>query len=456
MATYRLFGDQQGPATATPTGSGGLVTSLLFEVTTGGCWLTGYWLWVCAEGQPTAPQTLTLWLPYPTTNDAPTGEVVAGTTVTSGELVAGQWNYIPLPEAFPLSIATLYQLETGEIGGIPVTGNVWGAGEQWASGVTSGPLQAPPAGMNGQAQGAVKAGSDPTTVMPVYGGYPANAYYWIDPQVTTEAPPGSSYRLWPGMPLIVAPPKTTDSDEADTNEQSAGTEFWLSAQCTLNKIWFWSPTANAAAGIPAAALLPSSCAIFDIGTQSIVSGTLVGSTGASPSSMPDWRKADGTAAAAGDGWIYCSYTGQNITLEPGKYKAAVYSYGGGTVMNLEYYFFAEQRFYFGPVIDETTGAPTGTPATAPDGITNGPLFAPNVASAAPASSNGSVQDIAAGTVAPGNSTYQVNDSANTGTFLYPDTFDTSDNGETRWIDVEVTPVQPQLGPASGTMLTSLP
>ena len=62
----------------------------------------------------------------------------------------------------------------------------------------------------------------------------------------------------------------------------------------------------------------------------------------------------------------------------------------------------------------------------------------------------------AGTIAPGNSTYQVNDTTNTGTFLYPDTFDTSDNGETRWIDAEVTPAEMPAGPASGPLLTSFP
>ncbi len=47
--------------------------------------------------------------------------------------------------------------------------------------------------------------------------------------------------------------------------------------------------------------------------------------------------------------------------------------------------------------------------------------------------------IPVGTIVHGNSTYQVNDSSNTGTFLYPDTFDSADRGEVRWVDVEVTP-----------------
>jgi hypothetical protein len=61
-----------------------------------------------------------------------------------------------------------------------------------------------------------------------------------------------------------------------------------------------------------------------------------------------------------------------------------------------------------------------------------------VAKAALAQSNGTVSAIPAGTAVHANSTYQVNDASNTGTFLYPGTFDNSDGGEVRWIDVEVT------------------
>ncbi len=434
-ATHRLFGHLKGPKTAVPTGRAGLVTSLIFEVTTGGCWLEGYWLWVCHTGQSTAPQKFTLWILYQGADYVNTGEIVADTTVTSRKLVPGRWNFVPLPHAVPLSIATVYQLETGAIGGVPLTQKMWGPGDRWAKGVTNGPLFAPSSGPNSTDQCAAATGSNPTKVVAEYSSdFP---YFWLDAQITTKAPAGSSYRLWPSMPLIVAPPKTTDSDQADTNEQSSGTEFWLSAKCTLNKIWFWSPIPNPIAGTPAAALLPGACAIFDIATQTIVDGTLQGMAGPDPTTMPDWRKPDGTAAKAGDGWIYCAYDG--VTLPAGKYKAAAYCYGGGTVMDYEYYFFSEQRFYFGPIINDTTGVVIG-PATVPDGIANGPLYSPNLAKAAPAESNGTVPTIPAGTIVPGNSTYQVNDSSNTGTFLYPDTFDSEDDGEVRWVDVEVTPV----------------
>jgi hypothetical protein len=436
-ATHRLFGNRSGPDAAVPTGSKGLVTSLLFEMTTGGGWLEGYWLWVCDRGQSTAPQKFTLWMPYVGAHYRTTGVIVPGTTVTSGELVRGRWNFVRLPHPVPLSIATAYQLQTGATGGVPLTRNMWGPRDRWAKGVASGPLFAPSKGPGSTDQGAAAAGSNPTKVVAAYGyGYP---YFWLDVQITTTAPAGSSYRLWPGMPLIVAPPKTTGSEHvADTSEQSAGTEFWLSAECTLDKIWFFSPVRNALAGTPAAALLPGACAIFDIAAQSMVNGTMRGTAGPGPRKLPDWRKPDGSAAKAGDGWIYCAY--QGVRLPAGKYKTAVYCYGGGTTMDYKYYFFQEQRSYFGPVINGGTGAAI-RPGTAPDGIRNGPLYSPGTAKAALAQSNGSVPAIAAGALVHGNSTYQVNDATNTGTFRYPGTFDSADAGEVRWVDVEVAPVR---------------
>jgi hypothetical protein len=363
---------------------------------------------------------------------ADTGVIVPGTTVRSGELVPGRWNFVRLPHPVPLSIATAYQLQTGATGGVPLTQNMWGPHDRWAKGVTSGPLFAPSTGP-GTDQCAAAAGDNPTKVVAAYSyGFP---YFWLDVQITTAPPAGSSYRLWPSMPRIVAPPKTTGDDEvADTSEQSSGTEFWLSAECTLDKIWFFSPLPDALAETPAAALLPGACAIFDIATQSMVGGTMRGTAGPSPSKLPDWRKPDGSAAKAGDGWIYCAY--QGITLPAGKYKTAVYCYGGGTTLNYKYYFFQEQRFYFGPVLNASND-PSG-PATVPDGIRNGPLYSPSAAKAALAQSNGSIPAIPAGTLVHGNSTYQINDASNTGTFLYPDSFDCEDDGEVRWVDVEVT------------------
>ena len=111
----------------------------------------------------------------------------------------------------------------------------------------------------------------------------------------------------------------------------------------------------------------------------------------------------------------CAYSG--VTLTPGRYQTCVWSAGGNA-------FFAEERSYF----------ENGGPASA-SGIVNGPLTSPNVAMA----------------TSPGNSTYQLGAS-----FPYPATFDSSDFGENRWVDVEVTPAAGPPSAGSGTILSFLP
>lgn len=462
MGIYRLFGSENGPSTPIP-GPSSTVMGVVFEVTTGGCWLDGYWWWVCPATtagippQSTAPQTFTLWMPYPPLK-ANNGVVVPGTTVTSGELTPGQWNFVPLASPVALSIGTFYLAMTGVAGSYPCTPNQWGPGNRYDKGLANGPLLAAADGTPftgeddgiGQEPVAAGEGTNPAKYMPVFTGYPPNANYWIDPQISTEAPPGASLRLWPGMPIVGGPGGIVTSD---TSEQSAATEFWLSAaydQYTLNKIWFWSPIPSALGGTTTK-LLPSSCAIFDVSTQGIYPETQRGVTGPNPdpASMPDWRKPDGTVAKPGDGWVYCAYEG--ITLPPGKYKTAIYCYAAGSGDDSAFAYFGEQPFYFGPALDAST------PGTAPNGIVNGPLTAPNVTSATEASTNGTVPGDPP--AMPGNSTYQNNTQGtggNSGTFLYPDTFDDKDNGETRWIDVEVTPVPQPTPPLEGTLLAIFP
>jgi len=436
--TYRLFGRFRGPQTATPGPSSGLVSGLLFQATAGGCWLEGYWWWVCEKGQPTRPREFALWTPYPTETTYK-GEIVPGGTVTSGKLVRGRWNFVRLPRPLPLAIGHWYLALTGGTGGYPVTGNVWGKGNRWAGGLTEGPLHAPSDNAKslgedgGFNQGPATEGSNPAKIMPIYGGYPPDAYYWIDPQVTTVAPAGAPLRLFPSMPIIGGQGGRA-TDPPDTTEQSCGTEFWLSdahSEYALNRIWFWSPVASASdPGNKGATLLPGSCAIFDIATKKIVPGTQRGTSGRRPAKLPDWRTPNGKPAKAGDGWIYCAYEG--VKLHPGKYKTAIYCYAGGTVFSKDYAFFAELPFYYGRNLE------SGEPAVAPNGIAVGPLFSPGLSKASQANGNGSIASDPA--VLRGNSTYQNNDAANTGTFLYPDTFDDKDNGEVRWVDVEVTPV----------------
>jgi hypothetical protein len=204
-----------------------------------------------------------------------------------------------------------------------------------------------------------------------------SANFGMDVSVSDTAPSGfsGSYRIWPNFHGVQAVYNAT----VDANDAySLGTEFTLSEACTLNNIWFYSP--------PTATQLPTQCAIWNVSTQTMVSGTL--------STSPSW------SGAAGSGWVSCSYTG--ITLPAGDYKTSVWNAsasGTGTGWNqytIDYF----------------------TTLAGASGITNGPITVPNVSSA----------------TSPGQSTY----ATSTTTFLYPDTY-VATEGQSYWVDVEVTP-----------------
>jgi hypothetical protein len=133
---------------------------------------------------------------------------------------------------------------------------------------------------------------------------------------------------------------------------------------------------------PSAGALPTRCAIWSVGSQSEISGT--------DNSSPSWT------GAAGSGWVACTYSG--VTLPAGDYKVAVF-YGGTA------YWFQASGGYFG----------SGGPAA--NGIITGPLTAPGLSAA----------------TSPGQGTY------NAGSWAYPDSYGSGSNGETYWVDVEVTP-----------------
>jgi len=388
MSTYRLFASVNGPPTPASYG-GPFLAGVLFQVTVGAVWFDGYWWWVCNTDQSTVAQTFALWDIYANG----TGTLIPAATVTSGTLTAGQWNYIPLPEPLPLSVGACYNACTGFTGSFPNTNSEFGSGEAYAGGIVNGPLSAfsdqtgtLPAPFN-MLQGLFGvAGSDPTVNMPSQGYESAN--FWMDVQVTDTAPTGASYRLWPSYPTI---PPTTNPDNL---EQTFGTEVILSEPCALDNIWYYSPPSVS----PPA--LPTICAIWDVQTQQVVSGT--------QNNSPSW------SGAAGSGWVACSYAG--VTLPAGDYKVTVYTPGGSVN------FYQETEEYWG----------TGAAAT---GIVSGPLTAPGTSQA----------------TAPGQSTYHH------GGFAYPDTYDVEFDGQNRWVDVEVTPA-PRTESATnpGAFLTFFP
>jgi hypothetical protein len=367
--TYRLFASVNGPATPVSY-SGPFMPGVVFSVTSGGTWLDGYWWWVCPSGQSTAAQKFTLWCMYGSPDN---GTIVPNSTITSGALTAGQWNFVALSAPIPLAIGATYVAATGFTGGFPDTNNQFGSGDVYGNGIVNGPLTAysdasgsnPSPFNTAQAVFSV-ASTDPTTLMPIYGSSTCN--FWMDVQVDTKPPQGTSYRLWPGYPTL---PGAIDSD---TEGYTLATEFTLSESSTLDNIWFYSS--------PGAGALPTQCAIWGVGSQTVVSGT--------DNTSPGW------SGAAGSGWVACAYTG--VTLPAGDYKVAVF-YGGGS----EWY--------------KATNGYWGTGGTGASGITAGPLTAPGTNAA----------------TSPGQCTYHL------GSWAYPQSYASSANGENYWIDVEVTP-----------------
>ena len=365
--TYRLFPTTDGPA-APVSYSGPFIAGINVGVSSGGCWLAGYWWWVCPSGQSTATQTFALWC----LSGAAAGSLIAAGSVTSGSLTAGQWNYVPLPNPVPLALGAVYVAATGFSGNFPITNGQFGAGDPYADGIVNGPLTAysdssgslPSPFKTDQGVFSV-ASSDPTANMPMYGSGSSN--FWMDVQVTTTPSAGATYRLWPDFPSV---PGHVDSD---TTGYTLATEFELAQSCTLDKIWYYSP--------PGAVALPTRCAIWDVASQSEVSG--------SDNSSPAW------SGGPGSGWVSCSYSG--VTLPAGDYKVSIF-YGGGS----EWYL--------------TTVGYWGSGGTGANGITSGPVTAPGNSAA----------------TSPGQGTYQM------GSWGYPGSFSSAGAGENYWVDVEVT------------------
>jgi Concanavalin A-like lectin/glucanases superfamily/Domain of unknown function (DUF4082) len=324
MSTYRLFPSTDGPDTAVSY-TGSITLGVQFEVTTGGCWLEGYWFWVCGSGAPTKPQGFALWQAY--TDVGGTGSLIPGSTVTSGTLKAGAWNYVALDTPVPLSIGATYIGATGLTGGFPQTTDKFGpTPDAYSAGITDGPLFAYSDQSGSQPapdlldQGLYStAGADPSEFMPGEGNSSAN--FWVDVQITTTAPSGASYRLWPSYPTIAG--EISD----DPFAQSMGTEFWLSEACTLNKLWFYSPPSTPEITIKQ---LPTACAIWNVPATVNDAASMIADT---ENSSPSWSGNPGT------GWVAVDYSAQNVTLQPGQYKATVYC-------GVDDYFYQENTHYF--------------------------------------------------------------------------------------------------------------
>ncbi len=385
-----------GPSSPVSYG-GPFLAGVQFEVTVGGMWFEGYWWWVCPSGQPTSAQKFALWN---VTGLAP-GMLIPASVVTSGALTSGQWNWVPVPTPFPLAVGTCYNACTGFTGSFPNTNDQFGAGDPYAAGLTNGPLTAysdtdgtlPT--LYGTSQGVFGvAGTDPSVNMPGSGSNSAN--FWMDLQVSDTAPTGysGSYRLWPNN--VDAEPGTLADDAVN---YVVATEIHLSQSCALNNIWYYSP--------PGVDQLATECGVWDTSTQSLV----VADT------SPPW------SGTTGSGWVSCAFT--SVTLQPGKYKVAVYN-GAATPVP-----WSAKRLNYWDI------------GPGKNGITNGPLYAPGLADATTASIyQGSGQE-------PGQSTFAIGP-PNQYPNLYVDGL-----AQNYWVDAEVTPVSGATGsPSSGSTSSS--
>lgn len=407
MATYRLMDGAAGrpgvgssgtqpPATGTAY-SGNYIAGLVFQVTSGSIYFQGYWWWVAPTGQDTGPQKFALWNVYASS----LGKLVPGSTVTSGTLTAGQFNFVPLAVPLALTPNIPHVAAVGSVvtTGFPLTQNQFGAGNPYTAGITSGPLSA-----YGGSPGIAAAGNlpqqpfsvaaaDPAVVMP--GTNDQNDLLWVDVQVTDDIPgSASSFRAWPDM--IYPWPSVVIAN--DVTGYTLGMQFSVATACTLQKIWHFS--------VPAAVgnqstVLPTRCLIWDVASQTAVAG--------SDNPSPAWLDPGGGAASPGDGWVYVDYSTSGVTLQPSAaYKVSTFHGAGAN--------------WFGAVTNVF-----GTGQLQGAGFSQGPLVIPGDASSSPGQQ-----------------------SWNTATFAYPAT---STNPEADWIDVEVSPAAAPAIPVLYSMRT---
>ena len=132
---------------------------------------------------------------------------------------------MPLATPIPLAIGACYNACTGFNGSFPDNQSQFGSGEPYSAGIVNGPLSAfsdqsgtLPAPFS-MSQGVFSvSGSDPAALMPSNGNQSDNL--WMDLQVTTTAPTGTSYRLWPNFPHL--------PNSASAGPYTLATEFKLS------------------------------------------------------------------------------------------------------------------------------------------------------------------------------------------------------------------------------------
>ena len=441
MTAYRLFPSTGGPSAASDPGySGNFISAVVFTVSKGGCFFTGYWWWVCNSGQTVTPVKCALWSAI---NNSGGGVLVPGSVVTSGTLTAGAWNYIPLvtpvalaPGLDPTTSTTgsAYIAAIGLNGPFPDTNGFWGTGGAGVNGITAGPLTAYSgvAGDGGTVpaplslpQGVFSvAESDPSAGMPASSSNTDN--FWVDVQVSDTAAPGYSgtYRLWPNK---------WDANSATVTDSAVNytvaTEIDLSGSCTLNNIWYYSPAGSA-----------------ELATRADVWNISTGLSAASITS-PAWLTPSGGTGTAAAGWLKAAFAG-GTTVPAGSYRVSVYSANGTSgAWNAR----DQGTNYWG------NGGSGGVGA---NGITAGPLSAPSQPNAASGylyngSAPGATPPYSSGTVI---SAQPVFGQLPSGLVDFPQLYAPNSGTTTQnyWVDIELTPVpQSASGPAYTASMASM-
>lgn len=188
MTNFRLFPSTNGPASSTAF-AGSIVEGVIFQVTSPGYQLQGYWWWR-ADSSQAASASFALW----TMTAHETGTVVSGSTASVSSLPTGQWTYTPLATPISLSTGVVYQAQVGTVNNFPFTSGFY------TTAVTNGPLTAfADSGDTGHDvfndfQCVFTTGSsNPATTLATT----ANSSYncWLDVQVGPPAIPGTSAGL---------------------------------------------------------------------------------------------------------------------------------------------------------------------------------------------------------------------------------------------------------------------
>lgn len=377
-SSFNLFGDG-AVGTASITNATTFLAGVMFEVTTGSYWLSGYRYFIADGAQPTSAQPFALWQIIGTAATTSNDFLIPGSTVTSGTLHPG-WNYVPLATPIALGATVEYNASTGFTGNFTFLPNQFGSGQPHSAGVTSGVLFAW-SDTGGSAhepfnnpQGLFDTSTGNPAVRPPYQGS-SSANFGVDVQVTNAAPTGASFRLWPSQPY----PVNWVPDTADNF--TLGTEFVLAKPCKVKRIWFYSP--------PGTAQLPTETGIWDIGGQALAAN--------SHNAAPSW------SGAAASGFVSVDYTSAGCNLAANTpLKVSVFN--GAAVPD---------------VWSVTTNFYWASPGFGQNGVANGPISAPNLAGAS----------------SPGQSSYHLGTS-----FHYPDTFAAGAGGANYWVDIEVTPL----------------